>query len=284
MICPLNMPNLMINEKKQAGQVSFIVTTSARADAHLREEARSWAALFGVPYVRRGKGMTLPALLEQSGVQALLLATETGPRVHTAEGTLFYHPGLGKVRWQRVVQRGETDNFLEAMALQPGQRVLDCTVGLAADALLASHAVGPGGEVTGLEASPLLWFLTSRGVQTYVGKIAALTEDLRRITIRRAVAADYLRALPPDRYDVVYFDPMFRHPVRRSSAMQPLRPLAYREPLAKDVVQEALRVAPRVVIKERTEAILREFGCRQFTGSRYSGVRFGILTREEESR
>ncbi|MDY6303571.1 MAG: class I SAM-dependent methyltransferase [Succiniclasticum sp.] len=262
---------------------SFLVTTSAKADARLDGEARSWASLFGVPYVPRGKGVTLPSLLAKTGVDALLVATETGPRVHTAEGTLFYHPGLGTVRWQRVALRGEKDNFLEAMDLRPGQRVLDCTVGLAADALLASHAVGPGGEVTGLEASPLLWFLSSRGVQTYVGKFPALTEDLRRVTIHRTEAADYLQSLPADRYDVVYFDPMFRHPVRRSSAMQPLRPLAYGGALTREVVREALRVAPRVVVKERTEAILREFGCRRFTGSRYSGVRFGIVLRGEES-
>ena len=273
----------MTNNETGTGAVAFAVTTSAKEDnAALAATARRWAEELGTRYVPREKGQTLPAMLERYGLAALPIAAETGPRVYTPEGTMFYHPGLGTVRWQRVAVKGEGDNFLRALDVRPGQKVLDATLGLAADALLASHAVGPAGRVTGLEASPLLYFLTSRGVRTYEGKFPELTQDLRRIEVVRAEASAYLKQLPADSYDVVYFDPMFRHPVRRSSAMQPLRPLAWSRPLAPETVAEALRVAPRVVIKERTEEILREYGCRTFTGTRYSGVRFGIRTREDK--
>ena len=183
-------------------------------------------------------------------LDALLIAGKKGPQLYSREGMMLYHPGLGKVRWQRVVQRNETDNFLTAMHLSPGQRVLDCTVGLAADALLASHAVGETGRVIGLEASLLLWFLTSRGVISYKSQIPELVQDLQRIEIIHA------------------------------EAMVPLRPLAFPEPLTLEMVELALKVAPRVVIKERSVEILQEYGCTEFVGTKYSAVRFGIRKRQ----
>jgi 16S rRNA G966 N2-methylase RsmD len=177
------------------------------------------------------------------------------------------------------MQRHENDNFLTALNVRPGQRVLDCTVGLAADALLASCAVGEAGKVVGLEASLPLWFLTSRGVQAYRGTIPELARDLHRVEIIHGEASAYLRSLSEDSFDAVYFDPMFRQPVRRSSEMTPLRPLAYGEPLRPETVELALKAAPRVVIKERSLDILKEYGCTEFVGTKYSAVRFGIRTR-----
>ena len=92
-------------------------------------------------------------------------------------------------------------------------------------------------------------------------------------------ASAYLRSLSEDSFDAVYFDPMFRQPVRRSSEMTPLRPLAYGEPLRLETVELALKAAPRVVIKERSLDILKEYGCTEFVGTKYSAVRFGIRTR-----
>ena len=169
---------------------------------------------------------------------------------------------------------------LTAMHLSPGQRVLDCTVGLAADALLASHAVGETGKVIGLEASLPLWFLTSRGVISYKSQIPELVQDLQRIEIIHAEASAFLKTLPENSFDAVYFDPMFRQPVRKSSEMVPLRPLAFPEPLTLEMVELALKAAPRVVIKERSVEILQEYGCTEFVGTKYSAVRFGIRKRQ----
>lgn len=257
----------------------FAVTFSKEGGGDLPEQARLWARDLQVPYLPRYEKGSLDDMLREHKIEALLIASRRGPRVYTAEGMFFYHPGMGTVRWQRVVQRGEADNFLKALAIVPGQRVLDCTLGLAADALLASHAVGKTGLVVGLEASPLLYFLTSRGIRSYPGKFPALTKDLRRIRVVQAEAGRYLKEQPDDSFDVVYFDPMFRIPVKKSSAMAPLRPLAYEKRLSTETVRDALRVAPRVVIKERSEEILKEYGCTAFIGTRYSAVHFGILER-----
>ena len=270
--------------------VKFAVTCNKNDNRILKEQARAWALQLQVPYVKRYDNGSLDAMLADHHLDALLIAGKKGPQLYSREGMMLYHPGLGKVRWQRVVQRNENDNFLvqrnendnflTAMHLSPGQRVLDCTVGLAADALLASHAVGETGKVIGLEASLPLWFLTSRGVISYKSQIPELVQDLQRVEIIHAEASAFLKTLPGNSFDAVYFDPMFRQPVKKSSEMVPLRPLAFSEPLTLEMVELALKAAPRVVIKERSVEILEEYGCTGFVGTKYSAVRFGIRKRQ----
>ena len=260
--------------------IKFAVTCNKNDARRMKAVAKAWAAELQVPYVERYENGSLDAMLQDLQIDALLIAGKKGPQLYSREGMLLYHPGLGKVRWQRVVQRHENDNFLTAMDIRPGQRVLDCTVGLAADALLASHAVGETGKIIGMEASLPLWFLTSRGVMSYKSKFPELVQDLRRIEIIHAEASEYLKTLPENCFDVVYFDPMFRQPVRKSSEMVPIRPLAYSVPLSLSTVELALIAAHRVVIKERSVEILQEYGCTEFVGTKYSAVRFGIRKRE----
>ena len=63
--------------------------------------------------------------------------------------------------------------------------------------------------------------------------------------------------------------------------MQPLRPASYHKPLDPSMIQEALRLAPRVVVKERDEDLLRSLGAREIQGGKYSKLRYGIIRREE---
>ena len=114
----------------------------------------------------------------------------------------------------------------------------------------------------------------------YKSKLPELVQDLQRIEIIHAEASAYLKTLPENSFDAVYFDPMFRQPVRKSSEMVPLRPLAFSEPLTLEMVELALKAAPRVVIKERSVKILQEYGCTEFVGTKYSAVRFGIRKRQ----
>ena len=203
-------------------EIKFAVTSNKNDNRKMIIQAKSWAEELQVPYAPRYENGSLDAMLEDFQLDALLIASKKGPQIYTKEGMLFYHPGLGKVRWQRVMH-----------------------------ALLASCAVGEAGKVVGLEASLPLWFLTSRGVQAYRGTIPKLARDLHRVEIIHGEASAYLQSLPEDSFDAVYFDPMFRQPVRSSSEMTPLRPLAYGEPLRPETVELALKAAPRVVIKER---------------------------------
>jgi hypothetical protein len=84
--------------------------------------------------------------------------------------------------------------------------------------------------------------------------------------------------LPDNSYDIVYFDPMFRIPVRSSSAMAPLRAFAEERPLAEADVRHAVRVArKRVVLKDHRDS--GEFRRLGFALARKSSspVAYGVI-------
>lgn len=177
------------------------------------------------------------------------------------------------------VAAGESDHLIEALALKPGMKVLDCTLGLASDAIVASYAVGATGKVVGVEASPLLAFVVARGLACYETGRQDVDAAMRRIKAVHARADDYLQNVPPDSFDAVYFDPMFRFGVKTSANMKPLRPLAYEKEVNAEIIELALKAAPRVVIKERSESFLRGLGCTEIQGGRHSRVKYGIIRR-----
>ena len=122
-------------------------------------------------------------------------------------------------------------------------------------------------------------FAVSYGLKNYVAEDADLTAALHRIQPAQALAENYLAQCASDSFDVVYFDPMFRHPVNGAKGMEALRPLSYEKALSAATLQLALKAAPRVVIKERSEYILREYGCEKFIGGKYSRIKYGIIKR-----
>jgi len=80
----------------------------------------------------------------------------------------------------------------------------------------------------------------------------AFTALMRRIEAIHADHMEYLLQCADKSFDLVYFDPIFDEPLRKSQSMAPLRAVAEREPLSEDAVREAVRVAKRrVVIKQR---------------------------------
>lgn len=254
-----------------------MLSRNARGSAAI-ETAKAMAAQLGVAYVERPHNQVLEAFMAAQGLAAVIVLEKDGPRIHSEHGTFAYHPGMAEIRVQQLL-RGAPDHLVRALDLHPGARVLDCTLGLASDAAVAACVAGPTGRVVGLEASLLLHFAVQHGLAHYECKTPLLTAALRRVEAVHAVAAEYLATCAHNSFDVVYFDPMFRHPVQGSKAMEALRPLSLEEPLASSTVELALKVAPRVVIKERSEYLLAEYGCQEYVGGKYSRIKFGIIRR-----
>ena len=259
--------------------MQFAVSTKRNADAASYAAARRWASDLGAPFIERSDCGTLGKMLAEHQLDAILLATSKGPQIFNECGVFFYHPGMAVLRLKQL-KKGECDNFADAMELKQGMKVLDCTLGLASDAAIASYVVGSSGRVVGLEASQLLYFAMQQGLSSYEAGDSDLTAALRRIESINTNAEQYLAECTPDSFDVAYFDPMFRWPVASSKVMEPLRPLACDKPLTMETVRLALRAAPKVVIKERSEKILRGYGCTEIAGGRYSRVKYGIIRRE----
>lgn len=189
-----------------------------------------------------------------------------------------YHPGMGVNRVRRLML-GDRDWMIEAMRLRPGDRILDATMGLGSDLLVASYVVGEAGVVVGLESELLLALMVSEGTKTYVHPHhEAITQSIRRIQVIHADYRTYLSQVQQGSFDVVYFDPMFDQPLDVSHQMIPMWVLGNDEPLDKASLDQALRVATRcVVVKDRRHGPYAESGWfDEVVGGRGSRIVFCI--------
>lgn len=252
--------------------VEFLVTTSRQARPEDVERAQRIASRLQVPYVPR------TGAVAAMGARGVLVVTRQRLIVETSAGSLYFHPGMAKPRI-RALERGERDVMVEAMQLQAGDAVLDGTLGLGADAIVAAYVVGPAGKVVGVEGVPVLAEVVRVGLREYDPQHAEMREAMGRIEVVAADHAAFLAQAPDLAYDVVYFDPLFREPVQESVHMKPWRELGVARPLTPAVVAQACRVARRrVVIKERSgSAVFEELGVDDVVGGRKSRIAYGVI-------
>ena len=240
--------------------IPLAVTTSVRPDPAIEAQARSYAAELSAPFVSRF-GLSLADVLAQADANRLLIvgADHLRLRDRATGAEYFFHPNLFQVRAANVL-RGAPDHFLEATQLQSGDSILDCTLGFASEASLASLAVGDAGQVIGLESVPELALVTRIGVQNFSLHSQVLTQALRRVQVVTADSAEYLPQCADASVDVVYFDPFFEHRLSGSEvSVSPLFVFGNPAPLQAETVAEARRVARRrVVIKHPRDEPLPE--------------------------
>ena len=261
-------------------KISAIVTTVRRGQKYTeanRALAARTAAALSIPNVPRGND-SLDELRAAYGVDAVLVARRGLLTLVTAEGELFFHPGMSHLRIKNLLL-GHGDHLVTALELTEGMSVLDCTLGTGADAIVESFAVGESGTVTALESNPLIAAVIADGLAHATGDNYDIHAAMRRITVHHADALTYLRTQETGSHDVVYFDPMFRRPLHESAGMNALRVLADMRALTEETVAEARRVARRrVVMKERREsAEFARLGFDTLTGGKYSRIAYGVM-------
>lgn len=257
---------------------SVVVTTARRPTPELERRADEWAARLGVPAVPRA-GLSVEAISRAQGVAGVVVVeADRTAYFEPATGLeYFFHPNLAAVRI-RNVESGSSDHMVEAMGLRPGDHVLDCTLGRAADAIICAWRVGEEGRVLGIEKVPVIAHLTAEGLQTgeFVGK--RFTRIMRRVEALCADYNDYLPLCGDHSFDVVYFDPIFHDPVKQSTNMASLRAIADAEIPGPEALHQALRVARRcVVIKQRRGTPLWEqLGITEVHGGKHARVEYGV--------
>ncbi len=227
------------------------VTTAVKPSASVEAQAQDLAAELQVPFVAR-LGRPLPQVFAASEAARLVIAGADHLRLKDREtGTEYYfHPNMFLIRGANVL-RGEPDHFLQATSLGSGDSLLDCTLGFASEAALASLVVGESGQVLGLESVPELAAAARIGLRDFPMPDSALGAALRRVQVAAADYRTYLRGCDARSFDVIYFDPFFDKRLTGSEAsVSPLFVFGNPAPLDPDAVREACRVARRrVVIK-----------------------------------
>ncbi|WP_028610635.1 class I SAM-dependent methyltransferase [Paenibacillus harenae] len=232
----------------------MIVTTTSKPSERAQAQAARLAQELDARLKPRGN-QTVRRLMDMSPDHRLIVVTEQEVRYYEGqtETPLYFHPSMAFVRVKRL-RRGESDPLVELSGCKEGDRVIDCTAGLAADSLVFSYAAGPGGSVTAIESEPVLCAIVREGLAAYDTGLPDVNAAMRRIEIRCMNHADYLKSLPDNSADIIYFDPMFRRPIHESSAMEPLRAIANMDALSLENVEQAKRVARKSVILKEHQA------------------------------
>jgi hypothetical protein len=247
--------------------VQAIVTTAPSGEF---AEAEELAGRFGLRAEKR-EGRTLAALLgEADGAPVLVLAAR---RADLYQGERAFRASLG-MAFLRVLRarRGELDPLAAAAGLREGDRVLDATLGLGGDALVAAQATGE--RVLGLEKDCVLAAFTQAGLR----RLQKHGRDPGRLVeVRRADHRDFLRAQPDGSFDVVLLDPMFRSAGDAGPLFDLLRTHAEHAPLDAETLREARRVARRgVLVKDSASGLeLGRLGLVPKLTRRSASIAFG---------
>jgi 16S rRNA (guanine1516-N2)-methyltransferase len=231
--------------------LKIAVTTPLRPSAAEEDAARTAAARHRLEYAPRGN-RPVARVVADAGADALLLLSTRHATLVVGETKASWSAGMAALRAKRVARAlagdgptNDHDPFTEAADLRAGDAVLDCTLGLAADALVAAVAVGPAGRVVGIESSPALAAWVAEGLAR------SGVEAAGRVEVRAGDHAAILAALPERSFDVVVFDPMFRHAQAEPGGFEVVRRLADARPLSPEALARARRVARRwVVVKD----------------------------------
>jgi 16S rRNA (guanine1516-N2)-methyltransferase len=259
------------------------VTTAVKPTPAVEAQAQSLAAELQAPFAPR-LGRSLPQIFADTEAERLLIAGADHLRLRDgATGTeYFFHPNMFLIRGANAL-RGEPDHFLQATSLGPGDKLLDCTLGFASEAALASLAVGETGRVIGLESVPALAAVTRAGIEAFPMPHAVLRAALRRVQVVTADSGVFLRGCEARAFDAVYFDPFFDKRLTGSEAsVSPLFVFGNPAPLDPAAVAEACRVARRrVIIKyPRHEPLPDDVSARvtETIGSRKSRLAYGVIS------
>jgi 16S rRNA G966 N2-methylase RsmD len=228
----------------------MLVTTAGRTNKEMIAYAKEIAEDLQCKYYIR-KDLSITVIQEQTNEDVLVVG-KNRLEIHTIHGEepFFFHPNSAMFRVKRL-QRGEHDPFVDAAKLQEGMSVLDCTLGMGSDSIVASHIVGRSGQVIGIEGNMYSAYLVQKGLQEWQSGNDEVDGAMRRVQVRNSEYLAFLQACEDNSFDVVYFDPMFEENIQESDGIKGLKHLALYTNITEEVMKEAKRVAKlRIVLKD----------------------------------
>lgn len=229
----------------------MFITTAGRTNQAYIDEANRIAAELQIRYVSRKK-RSIKAVQASENNEDCLVVGKNRLELYDVNGDepFFFHPNLAAVRIKRI-ENGEHDPYILTAGIERGGSVLDCTLGLGADAIVASYVVGSEGKVTAFEANPYLAYIIKDGMKKWIDGDVTMIKAMRRVEVH---AIDYLSGLKKmmnKSVDIVYFDPMFAETISESNGIRALTQFAQYYSLTEEVKNEALRVArKKIVLKD----------------------------------
>jgi 16S rRNA (guanine1516-N2)-methyltransferase len=213
-----------------------VVTTAPSGDP---AEARHIQDAYGIEAVPRD-GRTVEELLEK--YPGILVLGSRRADLYESGRTYRASVGMAFLRVLRARQ-GEIDPLVKHAGLERGDTVLDATLGLGGDALVAAQATGT--KVLGIESNPVIAAFTYAALRRLPkhGR-----EPGGRVDVVRADHRTFLEQQADASFDVVLLDPMFRRAGDAGPLFELLRTHADHAALEPATLREAQRVARRGVL------------------------------------
>ncbi|OEF96007.1 class I SAM-dependent methyltransferase [Desulfuribacillus alkaliarsenatis] len=229
-----------------------IITTASRQQIDLEPVAREIATEWNIPYVKRKKHSVQSFNSRYNVDNVLVLDHQKNIIWHNQHGAIKYHPGMALIRIKRLIS-GNNDSMIDLLDIKDDSIILDCTLGLASDAIVAQY-VAKEGQVIGLEAERLLALFIKRGLTVYDEDIdSQIKQAMTKIKVIHMNYNEYLQQAPDKSFDIVYFDPMFRDGISLSPNMQMIKTRCCNDAIPIETIEQAVRVArKKVVLKETT--------------------------------
>lgn len=227
--------------------MNVIVTTAGRPDHESRRLAELACNKLGLHYIERRKRSVAAMMREYEA--DVLVAGKNRYEFYTPHSVepFFFHPNSAAFRIKRLL-KGEKDPFIQSSGIVPDDKVLDCTLGIGSDSIIASFVAGADGCVTACEVHPVLAFIVEEGLRLYNDGSHELLEAMKRVNVIPEDSLTYMKGLPDCAFDIVYLDPMFEEVIEESGNFKSLRAAGFHTPLTMEWVQEAKRVARRKIV------------------------------------
>jgi hypothetical protein len=261
--------------------IFMIVTTAGKNANRVNHKAVQVADSLGGLFIERG-GQSIASLIDLYNNHVLMIGVDK-ISFHPKDGSsaFFFHPNSSMFRVKQLL-RGERDSFIEAAKLKKGMSLLDCTLGLGSDSIVASLVTGEEGKVTGIESSTAISFVVQSGLKVWESRLTEMNDAMRRIKVIQDNHYEFLKKQKSASYDVVYFDPMFESSIQ-SPGIQGLKGSADYSELTVETIEEAKRVASqRVVIKDsRTSSKFKELGFTVL--QRNASFLYGVIEQDDKS-
>lgn len=254
--------------------MKIAVTTTREGDESLNYKAKCISKDLNIEYIKRDN-LSIKKTILKDDFDYLLVVEKEKIVIKGEESTLFWHPNMSELKIKSI-RKGNKEPIIEATKLEEGNSILDCTLGLAGDSLVFSAVVGEKGSVVGTEVNKYIAYLSKCGLDNYningtgINNIDVVNESYK----------DYLLKQSDNSFDVVYFDPMFKEPNKKSTSINSFRDFADHKGLTKESLSEALRVCKkRVVIKERRDSNdFEKLGIKECYGGKKSGaIIYGVI-------
>lgn len=246
----------------------MFITTAGRTDDQMIQLAKNMANELNVEYVPRKK-QSVSKLQTYKHSDCIVVGKERLELFPFGEDKpFFFHPNSAMFRIKRLIH-GELDPFIEASQLEAGMTVLDCTLGLASDSIVASFVVGNKGKVVGVEGNQCLAYMVKKGLEKWDSGLDEMNKAMKHIEVIHGRSYEFLKTLKEDSFDIVYFDPMFEEKILESDGIKGLSKFAIYEGLDEGTITDAIRVAKkRVVLKDH------------FRSSRFEEYDFQVFKRK----